>query len=99
VRRTGEIGVRIALGAQAGQVEAMVVRGAVRLALAGLVIGLAGAAASAGVLRGLLYGVEPWDPVSYVAAAAVLATVSALAGWIPARRAARVSPMEALRSD
>jgi predicted permease len=99
VRRTSEIGVRIALGAQAAQVEGMVVGGAVRLGATGLVIGLAGSVASARVLRGLLYGVEPWDPVSYVAAAATLVMVVVVAGWIPARRAARVSPMEALRSD
>ncbi|HVZ49429.1 MAG TPA: ABC transporter permease [Gemmatimonadaceae bacterium] len=99
VRRTSEIGVRIALGAQASQVEGMVVGGAVRLGVTGLVIGLAGSVASARVLRGLLYGVQPWDPASYLAAALALVAVVVVAGWIPARRAARVSPMEALRAD
>lgn len=99
VRRTSEIGVRIALGAQAGQVEALVVRGALQMTGVGLLIGLAGTIVSARVLRGLLYGVQPWDPASYVGATFVLAAVAALAGWIPARRAARVSPVEALRTE
>jgi len=98
-RRTSEIGVRIALGAQPGQVERLVVGGALRLAAFGLLIGLIGAAAVARVLGGLLYGVAPWDPVSYLAAVLVLGAVAGLAGWIPARRAARVDPIEALREE
>jgi putative ABC transport system permease protein len=97
VRRTNEIGVRIALGAQTSQVESMVVGGALRMAGAGLVVGLAGALLASRVLGGLLYGVTALDPLAYAAAIGVLAAVAAVAGWIPARRAARVSPVEALR--
>jgi predicted permease len=99
VRRTNEIGVRIALGAQTRQVEALVVSGAMRLTAVGVVIGVLAAAASAKVLGGLLYGVAPWDPAAYVVATVVLAGVAALAGWIPARRAARVDPAIALRAE
>jgi predicted permease len=97
--RTNEIGVRLALGAQPAQVESLVVRGALRLALLGLAIGLAGAAASARVLGGLLYGVAPWNPAAYLASVGVLLTVAGIAGWIPARRAARVDPVKTLREE
>lgn len=98
-RRTNEIGVRIALGAETRQVERLVVGRAMKLAAVGLGIGLLGAAASSRVLGGLLYGVAPWDPVSYLGAVVVLGAVAAVAGWIPARRAARVDPMVALREE
>jgi putative ABC transport system permease protein len=98
-RRTNEIGVRIALGAQAAQVEALVVRSALRLAATGIVIGVAGAAISGRILGTLLYGIAPWDPLSYAGAMSVLAVVAVIAGWIPARRAARVDPAVALRSE
>lgn len=99
VRRTAEIGVRIALGAQTAEVEALVVGGALRLAAIGIVVGLASAAAVSRILTGLLYEIAPWDVASYGGSVAVLALVAAIASWIPARRAARVSPVEALRSD
>jgi putative ABC transport system permease protein len=98
-RRTNEIGVRIALGARPRQVESLVVGGALKLAGLGLLIGLAGAGASARVLGGLLYGVAPWDPASYLGAVLMVLVVAGLAGWIPARRAARVDPVEALREE
>jgi ABC-type antimicrobial peptide transport system permease subunit len=98
-RRTNEIGVRIALGAQARQVERLVVGRALGLTIVGLAAGVAGAAASTRVLRGLLYGVTPWDPGSYAGAVVVLVVAAALAGWIPARRAARVDPAVALRVE
>jgi putative ABC transport system permease protein len=98
-RRTNEIGVRLALGAQPGQVQGMIVRGAVGLTLVGLVCGIAGAAVFTRVLRGLLYGVAASDPVSYLIACAVLGTVAAVAAWVPARRAARVDPTVALRFE
>ena len=98
-RRTSEIGVRLALGARPAHVEGLVVRGALRLTLAGLALGAAGSLAFARVLRGLLYGVAPWDPLSYLAAVLVLGTVATLAAWIPARRAAAVDPAVALRSE
>jgi putative ABC transport system permease protein len=97
--RANEIGVRMALGAQARQVEALVVRGALRLAALGIVIGLAVAAAASQLMRTMLYGIAPWDPASYVAAVGVLALVAIVAGWIPARRAARIDPARVLRQE
>lgn len=98
-RRTGEIGVRIALGAQASHVTRLVVGGSVRLALMGITIGIIVALGFSRVLRGLLYGVEPTQPLAYLSAAMVLGTVAALAAYLPARRAARVDPMIALRTE
>ncbi|HTL05216.1 MAG TPA: ABC transporter permease [Gemmatimonadales bacterium] len=98
-QRTNELGVRLALGARPGQVERLVVRGALRLTVAGLVAGTLGAAAAARVLRGLLYGVAAWDLPAYLLSAGVLLAVAGLAGWIPARRAARVDPVRALREE
>jgi putative ABC transport system permease protein len=98
-RRANEIGIRIALGAQSRQVEALVVRGALKLAALGILIGLAGAAAASQLMRVMLYGIAPWDPASYAAAVALLATVAIVAGWIPARRAARMDPAGVLRQE
>jgi putative ABC transport system permease protein len=98
-RRTNEIGVRLALGAQPAHVRRLVVRDALTLAAAGLVIGVAAALASSRILAGLLYDVAPWDPASYAGAALVLGAVALLAGWIPARRAAAVDPAVALRAE
>jgi ABC-type antimicrobial peptide transport system permease subunit len=91
--------VRIALGAKPRQVEALVVGGALRLAGLGVGLGLAGALATARVLRGLLFGVTSWDPSAYAGAVLILLLVAAVAGWIPARRAARVDPVTALREE
>jgi predicted permease len=98
-RRTGEIGVRMALGAEPGQVAGLVVRGSVQLALAGAAIGTVAALAASRVLRGLLYGVGPTHPAAYVTAAAILVAVAGLAAYLPARRAARIDPAEALRYE
>ncbi|MGH7668319.1 MAG: ABC transporter permease [Gemmatimonadaceae bacterium] len=98
-RRTNEIGVRLALGAQPSQVRGLVVRNALTLAGVGLVVGIFASLATARVLSGLLYGVAPWDPKAYAGAALVLAAVAVLAGWIPARRAAAVDPATALRAE
>jgi ABC-type antimicrobial peptide transport system permease subunit len=98
-RRTNEIGVRLALGAQPSQVESMVVRGALQLAGAGVAIGVVGAALFSRLLTSLLFGVTTWDPATYLAGAATLSTVAALAAWLPARRAAAVDPAVALRSE
>ncbi|HEX7049890.1 MAG TPA: ABC transporter permease [Longimicrobiales bacterium] len=98
-RRTGEIGVRIALGAQARQVERLVVAGSLRLVLAGLVAGTGAALLLTRLLRGMLFGIEPTDPIAYIAAATLLAGVAGFASWLPARRAARVDPMVALRAE
>jgi putative ABC transport system permease protein len=98
-RRTAEIGVRIALGARARQVEGFVVARSLKLVLLGLAAGTFAALLLTRLLRGLLYGVDPTHPAAYVAAALLLAGVAACASWIPARRAARVDPVVALRAE
>jgi predicted permease len=98
-RRTREIGVRLALGAQTGAVVGLVLRQGFVLILAGLIAGLAGAAGLTRLLRGLLFGVTPLDPVTFVAAVALLAVVGLAACWLPARRASKVDPLVALRCE
>ena len=98
-RRTPEIGIRIALGAQRGEVQWMVLRQSLIMAVWGIVVGVPGALALAKLVRSMLYGVEPSDPASVVAAVMVIAAVAGLAAWIPARRAASVDPMKALRNE
>jgi putative ABC transport system permease protein len=98
-QRTREIGVRMALGANAGQVRAMVVLQGLRLALLGLAIGLGAALALTRLLASQLYGVSATDPVTFTALAALVLVVSALASLLPARRATRIDPMVALRAD
>ena len=98
-RRTRELGLRTALGASARQTVRMVLAQAGRLTTVGLLVGLVGAWAMSGLVRGLLYEVAPLDPVSLLGAPAALVTVALLAALRPALRAARVDPMEALRAD
>jgi predicted permease len=95
--RRQEIGVRIALGAQSGDVLRMVLREGVVLAVAGVVVGGAAAVALTRLIAGLLYGVSPLDPVSFPVVAAGLIAVALLASFLPARRAARINPLTALR--
>lgn len=97
-QRTRELGVRMALGAQPGDVARMVLREGMVLALAGLAAGLAGAFAVTRFLEGQLLGVSATDPLVFAGVALLLAGVCALASWLPARRAAAVDPMAALRS-
>ncbi|MET0396781.1 MAG: FtsX-like permease family protein [Longimicrobiaceae bacterium] len=98
-QRTREIGIRMALGAQAADVLRMVVgRGAV-IAAAGVGAGLLGAFAVSRVMRGILFGVQPGDPLTFGAVAALLLATALLASWLPARRAARVDPLTALRTE
>jgi predicted permease len=98
-QRTREFGVRLALGAPAGALRARVLGQTLRLAAAGAAVGLAGAWAFARTIRGLLFGVTVSDPLTFAAALALLGAVAALAGYLPARRASRLSPVEALRAE
>ena len=98
-QRTAEIGLRMALGAQTGNVVAGVLRGALRLASIGVVLGVAGAFGVTRFLGSFLFGVSPMDPTTLAGVAFVLVTVTIVASWLPALRAARVDPMAALRSD
>jgi predicted permease len=97
--RTREIGVRMALGAEAGRVQRMVVGQGARVLLVGVIIGLAVAAGSTRALRSLLFGVGALDPVAFVAVAGAMVLVGVLAAYLPARRASRVDPIESLRGE
>jgi putative ABC transport system permease protein len=99
VQRTNEIGVRMALGAGSGNVLALVLRQGLTLAGLGVIVGTLGALGLTALLSSLLYGVTPTDPLTFVTAPAILLGVAALACWIPARRAARIDPMMALRQE
>jgi ABC-type antimicrobial peptide transport system permease subunit len=98
-QRTREIGVRIAIGAQAKDVLGMVMGNALRLAGAGVLLGLCGALLFARVLSSQLFGVSGRDPLTYAAISVVLAGVALVASWLPARRATRVDPALALRAE
>jgi putative ABC transport system permease protein len=98
-RRTREIGLRMALGARRAGVLGLVMRQGLGLAAVGIGVGLAGAAAAGGVLSSLLYGIGAIDPPAFAVAAGLLVAVAALATWVPARRAARVDPIVALRDE
>src|SRR5438309_6559140 len=98
-QRSREIGIRMALGASAGHVQFRVLRETVGLALIGILVGLAGSAGVSRLLESLLFGVKPGDAATFVAMTLVLTSVAALAGYLPARRASRIDPMAALRSE
>lgn len=98
-RRTSEIGVRVALGATRGNVLWLVLRQMVVVTVIGLAIGIPIALAGGHAIAALVYGVEPTDPVSLVCGALLMALVAGVAGYVPARSAARLDPLTALRVD
>ena len=98
-QRTQEIGIRLALGAQRGDVLRMIVGQAAWLSAAGIAIGAAGAFALTRLMTDLLFHVKPFDPATFAAVAAILALVALLAGYVPGRRATRVDPVVALRAE
>ena len=95
--RRKEIAVRLALGASAGGITALILRSGLRLALAGIAVGTAAALAMTRVLTSLLYGVEATDPATFAAAAVLLLAAAAAACYVPARQAARLDPLAILR--
>jgi predicted permease len=98
-QRTREIGIRLALGAQKSELKWMFVRSALLLTAVGVAIGMGMAAALTQSIKALLFGISPVDPFTYIAVPLVLAAFAALASYLPARRAAAVDPVEALRAD
>jgi ABC-type antimicrobial peptide transport system permease subunit len=96
---TREIGIRVALGAQRSVVLTDVLRQGAAMTVAGLALGLTGAAIFGRYLEGILFGVEPLDPSTFVGVAVLFTTIAALACYVPARRATRVDPLVALRSE
>ena len=98
-QRTREMGIRVALGARRADISRTVLKGAVGLVAAGVVIGVAGAVGAGRLLSSLLFGVAPHDPLILSLAALALFATGCLANWLPARRAARVDPMVSLRTD
>src|SRR6185369_10830836 len=99
VRRRNEIGVRIALGAERGQVVRLVLREAVILLAVGIAVGVGLSLAAGQTATSLLYGLKPHDPVSIIAAVGLLSAITLAAAYAPARRAAGLEPMIALRDD
>jgi len=98
-QRTHEIGIRIAIGAQRGDVVRLVLRQGMAMVAAGLGIGLGAALVLTRAMRGVLFGTSPHDPLTFIAATALLAGVALIAIWLPARRATRVDPVTALRVE
>jgi predicted permease len=99
LRRTNEIGIRLALGAQTGTLRWMVLRESLLLLTIGLALGVPTALTSTGILRKLLYQLSPTDPWTFVMSTIVIAAMTLVAAWLPARRATKVDPMVALRCD
>jgi putative ABC transport system permease protein len=99
MQRRREIGVRVALGATRDGVLRLVVGQAMRMAWLGVLLGLTAAAAVTQLLASLLYGIRPLDPASFSLGAALFTVLALVASWLPARRAASVNPVDALRSE
>jgi ABC-type antimicrobial peptide transport system permease subunit len=98
-RQTQEIGIRMALGATRERVQSAIIGKTLRMALIGVVIGTVASYAVAGAISALLFGTRPSDPLTFAGTVALLLVVALLAGFLPARRAARIEPMVALRSN
>jgi putative ABC transport system permease protein len=98
-RRRPEIGVRMALGAGSSAVRRIVVTQGARVALVGIALGLVGSVGLTGYIESLLFGVEPLDPLTVAGVSLVMLGVALLASYVPARRASRVDPVEALRAE
>jgi putative ABC transport system permease protein len=98
-QRRREIGIRLALGAQRGELRWMFVRSALLLTGVGVALGVVAAAGLTQLMKSLLFGISPIDPLTYVAVVAVLGGVAVVASCLPARRAAAVNPVEALRAE
>jgi ABC-type antimicrobial peptide transport system permease subunit len=98
-RRTREIGIRMALGAQPGMVLRLILREGLVMLLSGIALGLLLAAAAGKILSGILYQVSALDPIAFTAAPMLLAAAALVATWLPARRAAALNPVEALRYE
>jgi len=98
-QRTQELGIRLALGAQVAQVRNMIVLQGMRLALLGIAIGIIAAFGLTRLIANFLFGVKTWDPLVFTAVPVLLGTVAFLAVWLPAIRAARIDPVNALRSE
>ena len=98
-QRTQEIGIRMALGASSGHLQARILLQTLGLAAVGMLIGVVAALVLARAMRGLLFGVTATDPLTFVGMLSVLTMVSGIAGYLPARRASQIDPMVALRAD
>jgi len=96
-QRTREIGIRIALGARSSEIIRLVLTGSSRPVIVGLIVGILGALGASQVLRSELYGVSPLDPLTYGGVALLLSAAAMAASYLPARRAARLNPTQALR--
>jgi ABC-type antimicrobial peptide transport system permease subunit len=99
MQRTYEIGIRMALGAKRSQVLGLVLRQSTIFTVGGMIAGLAGAAALTRFVRTLLFGLTPFDPLTFVAVAVLFLLMAMIASYIPARRATKIDPLVALRAD
>jgi ABC-type antimicrobial peptide transport system permease subunit len=98
-QRTNEIGIRLALGARPGQLRSMILRESTSMALIGIATGALAALLLTHAVKSMLYGIQPYDPVTLSTGILLLLTIALAASWIPARRAAGVQPMQALRHE